>query len=191
MFSVAGSLGGHDKLLSLCSYSCMLSCLCRCSWLHSQPPGLPSGHHARLPNSNPTHQTVSTASQQHSQPGLQSLSVTLQGYSSKAVQAHQCSSPHKAGGVWEGAAAALDNDIGCIVACAHALLYLLACHQLRQEATHKGITCTGHGTSNKQVRHVPTASASCLQKLLHSCHPPDSKHSWCRGHAAVMLLSYC
>lgn len=40
------------------------------------------------------------------------------------------SHPHEAGGVREGAAAALDHDVGCVVSGPHTLLDTLASHQL-------------------------------------------------------------
>lgn len=64
-----------------------------------------------------------------------------------------CLRPHKLWCVWESAAAALDDNVGCVVSCTHTLLYLLASNKLRQEATNKGITCNNSSSSRFQHQY--------------------------------------
>lgn len=90
------------------------------------------------------------------------------------------SSPHKAGGLWECAPAALDHNVGCIVAGTHTLLYAFASNQLGQEPAHKGVTCSQpaavsrqRSSSSQESAHVTCVVANACSAADTACAPPQ------------------
>lgn len=111
------------------------------------------------------------------QPLLRQL---FQLHAGHAAAAPPQSGPHKAGGLWECAPAALDHNVGCIVAGTHTLLYAFASNQLGQEPAHKGVTCSQpaavsrqRSSSSQESAHVTCVVANACSAADTACAPPQ------------------
>lgn len=95
--------------------------------------------------------------------------------------------PHKFRCSWECAAAALDDNVCCVVSCTHTFLYALPTHKLGEEPTNKGITCDADNVAAAATQAKVGTNTICpIAELAVTCTSNQSiSAGLCPFHWAV------